>query len=128
MIWRIGVLLITLVSSCFATSACPDPKMRGAVIGGDSITGVVLLKGKPVSALVSLYSARGKFVRAATTEENGTFALNKIPPGKYSLNVPGWGSTSIQVSPKAARDFPQKPSWFLTLMDNECVSIGISMD
>jgi len=128
MIWRIGVLLIALVSSCCATSDCRDPKMRGAVIGGDSITGVVLLKGKPLKSLVSLYSARGKFVRAVTTDKSGTFALNKIAPGKYSLNVPGWGSTSIEVSPKVDRDFPQKPSWSLTLMDNQCVSTGFSMD
>jgi hypothetical protein len=128
--WRIGVLSIALVSSCFATSSCPDSKMRQAIVGGDSISGVVLLNGKTLkSALVRLNSVRGKFARGMTrTDENGKFTLHKIAPGKYFLNVHGWGTTSIQVSPKADRNFIQRPNWWVILTDNECVSVGAGSD
>ena len=127
--WRMGVLLIAFVPSCFAASGCPDLKMREAVVGGDSINGVVTLQGKAVkSALVSLNSVKGKFARGTTTDKNGAFTLYRIPPGKYSLTVYGWGRIPIQVDPKADRDYPQKPNWSVTLTDNGCISTGVSMD
>jgi hypothetical protein len=99
--------------------------MRQAVVGGDSISGFVVVRGKPVkSALVSSNSVKGKFARGTTTDKNGAFTLNRIPPGKCSLTVYGWGSTSIQVDSEADRDFPQKPNWNVTLMDDGCVSAG----
>jgi Carboxypeptidase regulatory-like domain len=127
--WRLAVSLVFFASSCFAASRCPDPKMGQAAVGGDSISGVVLVHGEPFQfAVLGLYSTSGKLIRTATTNKKGRFTLPKLAPGKYSLNVPDWGSTSFQVSPKLDRDFPQKPNWFVTLTDNECVSAGVSVD
>ena len=125
--WRVGVLLFTIVSACFA-APCPDRHMRQAVVGGDSISGIVFRDGKPLKfALVTLYSGR-KAVRMAMTHDDGKFALDEVAPGKYLLNVQGWGSTPIRVSPRADRDFPQKPNWYVSLLDNGCVGVGFSLD
>jgi hypothetical protein len=102
--------------------------MRQATVGGDSITGIVFRHGRPLrSHRATLYSG-GKAARIATTDENGKFALYKVLPGTYLLNVQGWGSTPIRVSLKADRDFPQKPNWYVSLLDNGCVGVGFSLD
>lgn len=102
--------------------------MRQPVVGGNSIAGIVFRHGKPLKfALVTLYSGRNA-ARMATTHEDGKFALEEVAPGKYLLNVQGWGSTPIRVSPKADREFPQKPSWYVSLLDNGCVGVGFSLD
>jgi hypothetical protein len=97
--------------------------LRQATIGGDRIAGGVMLDKKPLKfALVRLYSSSGKTVWIGTTDENGRFAINKMPPGDYHLKVSGWGSTIVHLNPGIDRAGDQVGIWNLFLEDNACIS------
>lgn len=122
-----GFLLILVTSWCLA-SPCPNPAWREAVIGGDTITGSVLLHNGPLKfAGVRLYFPSGKTRRVGKTDKDGMFTLAKMPPGRYRLLVRGWGSTTIELNPELDKHFIQTPVWSLLLEDHECMSVGISI-
>ena len=118
----VALTLLFINSLCFAVR-CPDPNLRHAVIGGDTIDGSVVLKLKPLrSAQIRLYFSTGKTAWVGVTDKNGTFRITHLPPDTYRLDVRGWGSTTIRLDPKLDRlGFGQEPSFFLQLMENECV-------
>jgi hypothetical protein len=120
----------TATNGAITTPLCPDTRLRQAKIGGDSITGYVLLHTKPLrSAVVHLYASVGVAAWVGFTDENGEFDTGKLPPGVYRLEIDGWGSTSVEVDPRPDREFGgQIPIWWLVFMDNACVSAGMSVD
>lgn len=122
--------LILKASLCIAAPLCPDTRLRQAKIGGDSITGYVLLHKKPLmSALVRLYPSVGVAAWVGFTDENGEFATGKLPPGVYRLEIDGWGSTSVQVDHGLDKRFGgQVPSWNLVLLDDACVATAMDMN
>src|SRR5260370_10366509 len=122
--------LILKASLCLAAPLCPDPNLQQAKIGGDAITGYVLLHKKPVRfAAVRLYSPLGTFAWIGTTDKNGGFVTGKLPPADYRLEIDGWGSTSVQLDPKLDQEWrPQVPSWSLLLTDNACVGYVMTLD
>ena len=124
-----GSLLLTLVLAttlCNAAPRCSDPRLRQAIIGGDTITGGVLIHKKPLKfAQVRLYSSSGTTAWNGRTDKNGRFAINKVLPGVYRLEVSGWGSTTVQLKPELNKGpFGQIPAWDLMLIDNACVATG----
>jgi Carboxypeptidase regulatory-like domain len=98
--------------------------LRQAVIGGDTISGAVLMHKKPLKfAQVRLYSSSGTAAWNGTTDKNGRFTISKMQPGVYRLEVSGWGSTAVQLKPELNRGpFGQTPAWDLMLTDNACVA------
>jgi hypothetical protein len=118
----VALSLVFITSLCFA-ARCPDARLRHAVIGGDTIDGSVTLKQKPLkSAQVVLYFSTGKTAWVGATDKNGSFHITHVPPDTYRLDVRGWGSTTIRLDPKLDKlGFGQEPSFFLQLMENECV-------
>jgi hypothetical protein len=125
----VAVMLIFATSFCFA-SHCPDPRLRRAVIGGDTISGSIVLHQKPLkSAQIRLYFSTGKIVWVGTTDKDGAFRIPRLLPGTYRLDVRGWGSATIQLDPKLTKlGNGQVPSWGVLLMDNECVSYVENVD
>jgi hypothetical protein len=123
-----GFFLIFAASLCLAASRCPDPRLRQASIGGDTIRGGVVLHKKPLKfAPVRIYFSSSKTAWVGTTDKNGIFTANELPPGKYRLEVGRWGSTTIQINPDLHRTTGNKiPLWGLWLSDNSCVLTSIS--
>jgi hypothetical protein len=122
-----GRLLLTLVLAttlCNAAPRCPDPRLRQAIIGGDTITGGVLIHKKSLKfAQVRLYVSSGTTAWNGRTDKNGRFAIDKMLPGVYRLEVSGWGSTTVQLKPELNKGpFGQIPAWDLMLIDNACVA------
>jgi len=74
-------------------------------------------------AKVRLYSSSGKTAWIGTTDKNGRFTTDKVPPGEYRLEVSGWGSTTVQLNPELDKGgfSAQIPAWNLLLSDNACV-------
>jgi len=125
----VAVAFVLGTCFCFA-SPCPDPRLRQAEIGGDTINGSVVLHQNPVkSALVRLYFSTGKTAWVGVTDKDGNFRITDLQPDTYRLDVRGWGSTTIRLDP-ALNQLPngQVPSWHLTLDDDECVGAGFSLD
>src|SRR5262245_47054475 len=122
--------LILKGSLCLAATVCPDPNLRQAKIGGDAISGYVLLHKKPLRfARVRLYPASGKADWTGRTDKNGGFVISKLPPADYRLEVDGWGSTSVQLNPDLDKKFHgQTPAWGLLLIDHGCVSTSVTLD
>ena len=122
MSWR-ALALILAASLCDAAPRCSDPRLRQAKICGETISGHVVLQQKPLTfAAVRVYSSLGKTVWIGTTDANGRFNTSKLPPGKYRLEVHGWGSTVVQLSPEPDKGFGGAVrSWHLFLIDNACV-------
>ena len=120
--------LILATSLGFAASHCPDPRLRQAAIGGDTIRGGVLLHKKPLKfSRVRLYSSSGKTAWIGTTDKNGTFTTSRMPPGDYRLEVSGWGIATVQLSPELDKGTGnQIPAWSLILIDNACVGTAMS--
>jgi len=124
-----ALTLILAASLCIAAPRCPDPRLRQATIGGDTITGGVTLHKKPVKfAQVRLYSSSGKTAWIGTTDKNGRFTSNKIPPDDYRIEVSGWGSTTVHLSSEVDKGFRQKPAYDLLLGDNTCVASVMIMN
>ena len=124
-----GRLLLTLVlakSLCNVTHRCPDPRLRQAINGGDTISGGVLIHKKPLKfAQVRLYFSSGTTAGNGRTDENGRFTIKKVLPGVYRLEISGWGITAVQLKPELNKGpFGQTPVWNLLLFDNACVDTG----
>jgi hypothetical protein len=119
-----ALTMILAVSVCLAAPRCPDPRLRQATIGGNTITGGVLMHKKPLKfAQVRLYFSSGTTAWNGTTDKNGSFATTKMPPGDYRLEVSGWGNTTVHLNPEFNRGpFGQIPAWNLLLMDNTCIA------
>lgn len=122
-----GRFLLTLVFAatlCNAAPRCPDPSSRLAIIGGDTITGGVLMHKKPLKiAKMRLYSSTGKTAWVGMTDRDGTFRITHLPPDTYRLNVRGWGSVTIRLNPDLKKlSNGQVPSYSVLLTDNGCVS------
>ena len=122
-----GRVLLTPVLAttlCDAAPRCPDPRLRLAIIGSDTITaGVRIHKESLKFAQVRLYFSSGTTAWRGRTDKNGRFAIDKTLPGVYRLEVNGWGSTSVQLKPELnKRPFGQIPGWDLLLIDNACVA------
>ena len=126
--WNVnrGGFLLTLVLATtlsLAAPRCPDPRSRQATIGGDTITGGVLMHKKSLKfAKVRLYFSSGTTAWKGTTDNNGRFATAKMPPGDYRLEVSEWGSTTVHLNPELNKGpFGQTPAWNLLLIDNACL-------
>lgn len=80
-----------VASLSIARPLCPDPNQREAKIGGNSITGYVLVHKKPLmGALVRLYASVEILAWVGFTDGNGEFATGKLlPPGVYRLTLLG---------------------------------------
>lgn len=119
-----ALTLILVTSLAFAASKCTDPELRQAAIRGDAIYGVVTLHNTPLKfSHVRLRLSSGKTAWDGTTDENGRFATSSVSPGEYRLDVSGWGSTTIQLSPEPDKRTRGKiPMWGLILSDNACVA------
>lgn len=123
-----GLLLLTRVLSttlCNAAPRCPEPKLRLAIIGGDTITGGVQIHKKPLKfAQVWLYFASGAPAWSGRTDKDGRFAINRLLPGVYRIEVSGWGSTAVQLRPELnIGPFGQTLAGDLMLIDNFCVAV-----
>jgi hypothetical protein len=111
------------LSLCVTASHCPDPKLREAAIGGNTINGGVVLHKKPVKfAKVRLYSSSGEAAWIGKTDKNGTFKTAQLSPGDYRLEIGGWGTTTIHLNPEIDKGRHQKPAWSIFLFDNACVA------
>ena len=84
-----GRLLLTLVLAttlCDAAPRCPDPRLRLAIIGGDTITGSVLIHKKPLKfAQVRLYFSSGTAAWSGRTDKKWQLrhqqdAAGSLPP------------------------------------------------
>jgi hypothetical protein len=126
----LAIALILRASLCLAAPRCPDKRLRHARIGGDAITGYVLLHKKPLSfAPVRLYSPLGYMAWLGITDRDGGFVIGKLPPGGYRLEIDGWGSTSVELDPRLDQGFGgQVPRWSVVLTDRACVGAGMNMD
>jgi len=111
-----GRFLLTLVLAptlCNAAPRCPAARLRRATIGGDTITGGVLMHKKPLKFAQVLFSS-GATAWNGRIDNNGSFATNKMPPGNYRLEVSGWGSTTVQLNPEVNKGpFGQIPAHIL---------------
>jgi hypothetical protein len=127
--WLVLTLILG-VSVGNAAPRCPDSRLRTALIGGDTITGGVVLHTKPLKfAQVRLYFSSGKTAWVGTTDKNGRFATTRILRGYYRLEVSGWGNTTVQLNPKLDKlSNGQIPAWNLILMDNSCVGTVMSVN
>jgi hypothetical protein len=102
---RNALLLALLIGNLPIAAQCPDPRYRELEIGGDTISGYVSIARKRwPSASVQLYSW-GRLLRTTQTDNDGQFTINDVSPGKYTLSVTGWGSTTIRIDPEFDRPF-----------------------
>jgi hypothetical protein len=115
--------LILQASLCTTAPLSPDARLPQ--IGGESITGGVLLQRKPLSfALVRLYTSADALVWVGLTDKDGGFATGKLPPAVYRLEIDGWGCTNVQVDHELDKAFGgQVPRWGLVLSDDGFVGI-----
>ena len=118
----IAVVFVFVTSVCCA-KPCPDPRLQHAVIGGDTIDGSVSLHHKPLKfAQVRLFFSNGKTAWVGTAGNDGGFHIRDLRPDTYRLDVQGWGTTTIRISPDVNK-LPngQKIFYSLQLMDGECI-------
>jgi len=132
---RANVLPAALICFCSLTFAaenvarCPDPHLRQAEIGGDSIYGVLMREGKPVTeAVVKVYSSfSGKTAWVWTTDKDGKFTTDRLAPGSYRLEVGGSGGATVRLNPKLSHlGTGQVVNWNITLTEDGCISAGSS--
>ncbi len=108
---------------------CLNIDMWDATVGGDKIAGGVSVLGKPFGfAKVQLYSSSGKVAYLGVTDEHGGFATGVLSPDDYRLEIEGWGSASIHLTHDADRPYQGSfaPTFSLLLLDNGCVTVGVS--
>jgi hypothetical protein len=116
------VLGIVLSSACYGKT-CSDPNLQQAVIGGDTIDGSVLLHHKALKfAQLRLFFSNGKTAWVGTTDKDGGFHIRHLRPDTYRLDLRGWGSTTIRISPDLNK-LPNGQTLFYSvqLMDGECI-------
>ena len=117
----VATALLTFLS--LAAARCPDPRLQDATIGGNTITGGVVLHKKPLRhAEVRLYFSSGEIAWTGKTDKNGRFGTSELKPGDYRIEIRGWGTTKIHLDPEVDKEFMQKPEWGLLFVDNACVA------
>jgi len=109
---------------------CPDARLREAAIGGDAVTGVVILRKKPLqSAIVRFYDSSGKTAWIGATDSKGEFKTSQLLSGKFRVEISRWGSTTVELSPQLDQEFaPQVPAWRVFFEDNACVSWAMTLN
>ena len=124
-----GITLVFFTSLCYA-SHCPDPNLRQAVIGGDTINGSIILQKKPLRfAQLRLYFSTGKTAWVGMTDKDGSFRITHLRPDTYRLDVRGWGSATIRFNPELNKlSNGQIPDYSVQLMENECVGTATVVD
>jgi hypothetical protein len=97
--------------------------LQQAVIGGDTIDGSVRLHNKPLQfAQLLLYFSNGRTAWVGKTDKDGRFNIRQLRPDTYRLNVQGWGSTTIRVSPDLNKlSSGQTVFYSVDLLDGECI-------
>ena len=122
------LVAVLLIGDTLIAAECPDARRRSVEIGGDTISGLVSEARKPIKSVsVRLYSG-GKLVATDQTNNDGRFTIHDLSPGKYTLSVTGWGSTTVRINPERDRPFlPQHPAWTISLSDRGCVDFGMSI-
>lgn len=120
---RLLLALVSAATLCNAAPRCPDPRLRLAIIGGDTITGGVLIHKKPLKfAQLRLYSSTGKTAWVGMTDKHGSFRITHLPPDTFRLDVRGWGRTTIRLNPELNKlSNGQIPAYSVLLMENGCV-------
>ena len=112
---QLGLILLCAASACFAGSRCPDPRLREATIGRDTIDAAVDLHHKPrLGAQVRLYASSGKVAWAGVTDKKGRFIVKNLPADNYRLEVTGWGSTTIRM---VSTSMDQRSHYYVQLID-----------
>lgn len=124
-----GITLVVFSSLCYA-SRCPDPNLRQAVIGGDTINGSIVLQQKPLKlAQLRLYFSTGKTAWVGMTDKDGSFRITHLRPDTYRLDVRGWGSATIRLNPDLNKfSNGQIPAYSVQLMESEYVGTTTVMD
>jgi hypothetical protein len=119
----IAIALVFVTSVCCA-KRCPDPRLQQAVIGGQTIDGSVRLHDKPLKfAKVRLFFSNGKPAWVGKTDKDGGFHIRELRPDTYRLDVRGWGSTSIRISPDLNKlSNGQTVFYSVQLMRDECIA------
>ena len=124
-----GIALVLFTSLCYA-SHCPDPNLRQAVIGGDTISGGIVLQTKPLKfAQLRLYFSTGKTAWVGMTDKDGSFRITNLRPDTYRLEVRGWGTATIRLAPNLNKlSNGQIPAYSVELMENECIATTTVVD
>ena len=119
----IAITLVFVTSVCYANH-CPDPRLQQAVIGGEAIDGSVRLHNTPLKfAQVQLFFSNGESAWVGKTDKDGGFHIRQLRPDTYRLDLRGWGSTSVRISPDLNR-LSNGQTFFssVQLMDHECIA------
>jgi hypothetical protein len=118
----IAITLAFVTSMCFAKH-CPDPRLQQAVIGGNTIDGSVRLHQRPLGlAQLRLFFSSGGSAWVGMTDKDGGFHIRQLRPDTYRLDLRGWGSTTIRISPDLNKlSNGQTISYSVQLMDDECI-------
>jgi hypothetical protein len=102
---RNALIIVMLIGTLPVAAQCPDHRYREIRLGGNRISGLVSIAGKPLtSASVRLYSW-SRLWRTTHTDSDGRFTINDVSQGKYTLSVTGWGSTTVRIDPEFDRPF-----------------------
>lgn len=109
---------LALQRSC---PAVPTLQVDDYVIEGTAIRGETFLR----SAQVSLYS-KGKLVRRATVDADGSFTLDHLSPGVYRLSIQHLGNYDVKVVVTAVRTLQQRRYYFFGRTRNGCLHWGFS--
>jgi hypothetical protein len=119
----IAITLVIATSVCYA-NRCPDPRLQQAVIGGETIDGSVRLHNKPLKfAQVRLFFSSGESAWVGKTDKDGGFHIRKLRPDTYRLDLRGWGSSSIRISPDLNKlSNGQTVFYSVQLMEDECIA------
>jgi hypothetical protein len=153
-----AIAVCLLLPPSLLAAACPDPRLRSAQIGGDTINAVAMKAGRPLKGVpVRLYNGIGRLLWSGVTGNGGGFKISYLLPDMYRLEVEQWGSTDIEIDPKLDGEFQyayvpfrfepqfdpkffqrpywslyllagQTPSWSVLLLDGGCVGVGQTMD
>ena len=120
-----ALTLIFATSLGFAGSVCPAPTLRQHKIRSDTIRGNPAQEASEVFARTVVFRV-GQIAWVGTTDKNGEFTTDRMPPGDYRLEVSRWGSTTVQLDPKTKMGMGGTiPEWSLILLDNSCVVTAI---
>jgi hypothetical protein len=114
----------------YASQRSAPTQGYGAVIGGETINGSVVLHQKPLKfAQLRLYFSIGKTAWVGMTDKDGSFRISQLRPDTYRLDVRGWGSATIRLNPDLNKlSNGQIPVWSVQLMEDECVGTTTIID
>ena len=92
---RLALSLIVIFVT--AMSAAAQPRPSGAAVTGVvvDVTGAVL-----PNAEIELKTAAGTTVQSTVADENGTFRLDRVPPGRYDIRATfdGFEPTAVHIT------------------------------